>query len=98
MTEHICKCADHSVIDGREQCYQAWSQHRDYWEEGDRVNANIGDFRCGFVNGYNAAVTAYRERVERVIEKAELFDAQTPHERAIFKALKSELAKGDATK
>lgn len=83
------------IVDAAEK----WCILSPFYDKKILGHADVHRFAVDFaLSQVSAAVTAYRERVERAFEKAELFDAQTPHERAIFKALKSELAKGDATK
>lgn len=69
MTNHICKGADSDVVEGRDACYQAWTEHRDYWEaqseeDGESPCAAINDFRCGFVHGFESALSAQLMRVQ----------------------------------
>lgn len=53
MSKHICKGSDFDVTEAmRNPCYNAWTEHREYWEEGDAPD--IVDFRCGFVYGWLA--------------------------------------------
>ena len=69
--KRVAMGADSDLTDEqRPHCYKAWSEYQDISEQDvDNRCPDIGDFRVGFIAGWNAQLTTATDRITE-LEKA----------------------------